>query len=247
MSKTKLAAIYNVWDGDELLEYSINSVKSGVDLFIIVYQTTSNFGEKYDPLQNILKAVKDVPYILHKFTPINHAGISNEREKRNIGLQIAKKNSCSHFLHMDCDEMYQDFNKAKKLYFNSGKEGSCCKIFTYFKLPTLRFETEDGYFVPFIHKLFDDTRSGLPNYPFYVDPTRRINCNNVELLNVHMHHFSYIRKDIMRKINNSSARNNFKKGTILQDYNNPDLKCGYYVKDYEKKLIEVPNLFDIFV
>lgn len=243
----KIAAIYNVFDGDELLKHSINSVKSGVDLFIIVYQTTSNFGERYDPLPNILEAVKDVPHILHKFTPINHAGISNEREKRNIGLQIAKKNSCSHFLHMDCDEMYQDFNKAKKLYFDSGKEGSCCKIFTYFKLPTLRFETEDGYFVPFIHKLHDDTRSGVPNYPFYVDPTRRINSNNVELLDIHMHHFSWVRNNIERKTRNSSAKRNIERGTMLLDYYNSDVKAGFYVKDYEKKLIEVPNLFNIFV
>lgn len=242
---TKTAAIYNVWDADELLKHSIKSVKSGIDLFIIVYQTTSNFGEQYDPFPNILEAVKDVPHIIHKFTPIVKIGFSNEREKRNIGLQIAKKHSCTHFLHLDCDEMYEDFDKAKKLYFDSGKDGSCCKIFTYFKLPTLRFESEDGYFVPFIHKLHDDTRSGVPNYPFYVDPTRRINSNNVELLDVHMHHFSWVRDNIERKARNSSAKRNIERGTMLLDYHNPDVKAGFYVKDSEKKLIEVEDLFNL--
>lgn len=239
----KIAAIYNVFDGDELLKHSIKSVRA--DLFIIVYQTTSNFGERYDPLPNILEAVKDVTYVLHKFTPIIKTGFSNEREKRNIGLQIAKKHACTHFLHLDCDEMYKDFDKAKKLYFDSGKDGSCCRIFTYFKLPTLRFETEDGYFVPFIHKLHDDTRSGVSNYPYYVDPTRRINSNNVELLDIHMHHFSWVRNNIERKARNSSAKRNIERGTMLLDYYNPDVKAGFYVKDAEKKLIEVPNLFNL--
>ena len=46
----KLAAIYNVWDGVELLRGSMESVKDGVDLFIIVYQNVSNIGEVFHPL-----------------------------------------------------------------------------------------------------------------------------------------------------------------------------------------------------
>ncbi len=46
----KLAAIYNVWDGVELLKHSIASIKQDVDLIIIVYQDISNFGEEFNPL-----------------------------------------------------------------------------------------------------------------------------------------------------------------------------------------------------
>jgi len=48
-----LAAIYNVWDGIELLRGSMLQLKGHVDYFIIVYQTTSNFGEQYNPLPDI--------------------------------------------------------------------------------------------------------------------------------------------------------------------------------------------------
>lgn len=243
----KLCAIYNVWDGVELLKYSINSIKNDVDLIIIVYQTKSNFGEEYNPLEEIRKALPgDHPItLIQNYTPEYIGGAVNEIKKRNLGLKLAYNEGCTHFLHLDCDEIYEDFNKAKNLYVESGAEGSVCKLFTYFKLPTLRFETEDGYFVPFIHQLKEDTRAGEMRYPFYCDPTRMINCENVVELPVHMQHFSWVRKDIERKFRNSSAKVNLEKGTMLQHYYNPECGPGYYVRDYEKKLIEVENKFGI--
>ena len=43
----KLAAIYNVFDAEELLPYSIKSIRDVVDKVIVVYQKTSNMGEKH--------------------------------------------------------------------------------------------------------------------------------------------------------------------------------------------------------
>jgi len=43
----KLAAIYNVWDGLELLPHSLRSIRSQVDCIIVVWQGRSNWGE-YD-------------------------------------------------------------------------------------------------------------------------------------------------------------------------------------------------------
>lgn len=244
----KLAAIYNVWDGIELLEGSINCIKDDVDFIIIVSQSISNFGERYNPLREIIQAIKNIDrekIIILDFTPNKIAGQSNEIQKRNLGLQIAKEFNCTHFLHLDTDEYYQNFRDAKNLYIESGTEGSACRIFTYFKLPTLRFETEDGYYVPFIHKLLPETQAGGDYYPYYVDRTRRINCKEVALLPIHMHHFSWVRNNIERKFRNSSAKNNLERGTMLIDYNNPNVKEGFYVTDYDKKLIEVPNYFNI--
>ncbi len=243
----KLASIYNVWDGEEMLKYSINSIKNDVDLIVIVYQVVSNFGEKYDPYPEILDAIQGITdkTQLILYTPNSNTGFSNETAKRNLGIEAAKDANCTHFLHLDTDECYKNFTEAKDLYFKSGHKGSACRIFTYFKLPTLRFETEDGYFVPFIHELLPNTKAGNNSYPYYVDPTRRINCGDVVLLDVHMHHYSYVRKDIMRKVNNSSARANIAKGKVVEDYHNPEVKAGFYVRDFEKKLIDVENYFNI--
>lgn len=242
----KLAAIYNVWDGVELLRGSMLCLKDEVDLFIIVYQEKSNFHEQYNPLPDMdLSGFNHI--VLHKYEPETPGGGTNERNKRNIGLDIARREGCTHFLHVDTDEYYDNFAEAKRFYTESGKEGSVCALLTYFKLPTLRFENPDGYYVPFIHKLKPETAAGGRNYPYYVDPTRRINTNDVALLPVFMHHMSWVRLDIARKCRNSSARSHIEKGTMLKDYHSEDVKSGFYVKDYQQKLVEVPDVFKISV
>lgn len=240
----KLAAIYNCWDGIELLKGSMDCMKYQVDEFILVWQDVSNFGEFYNPIPDMdLSGFKNVTLI--KYDPIVGAGMYNEKQKRNIGLDAARAKGCTHFLHVDCDEYYENFGEAVEIYINSGKPGSVCSLYTYFKLPTLRFETKDGYFVPFIHELKPDTQAGTRHYPFYVDPTRRINETEVVELPVTMHHFSWIRKDIERKCRNSSAKENIEVGTMLLDYHSSEVGPGYYVQDYDQKLISVPNQFSL--
>ena len=39
----KLAAIYNVFDGEENLQSSIDSIRKNVDIIIVVQQQVSNF------------------------------------------------------------------------------------------------------------------------------------------------------------------------------------------------------------
>lgn len=244
----KLAAIFNVWDGIELLPYSIRSVYNDVDVIIIVYQNRSNFHEVYDPYLEIMAVVEMFPdkkFVVQIYDPYVKGGFQNEIAKRNIGLNIAREKRCTHFLHIDTDELYENFNQAKQEYIDSGKKGSACKIYTYFKKPILRYEHEDGYYVPFIHKLGTNTVSGHHEYPFYVDPTRRINCDDVALLDTHMHHMSWVRRDIERKARNSSANINIANGTMLQDYHSPEVGPGFYVRDADQKLIEVPNQFNI--
>lgn len=242
----KLAAIYNVWDGVELLKGSMNCLKNSVDIFIIIYQDVSNFGEHYNPLPEM--DLQGFNYILKKHTPYALVGSFNEIIKRNSGLDIAKKEGCTHFVHMDCDEYYTDFAKAKTQYIDSGKNGSVCKLYTYFKKPTWRFEHPDNYYVPFIHKLFPETKAGNKKYPFYVDPTRRINETDVIEIPTLMHHFSWVRNNIERKARNSSSKNNIAKSILMETYfsqeleNNPE---GYYVKDYGNKITVVENLFSI--
>ncbi len=252
----KLSAIYNVWDGVELLKGSIDCLKNDVDLIVIVYQTVSNYGEEMDPTEEIYQALEGIPtdkirLELYKPECLDRiaGGSEHERMKRNIGLGIAKSNNCTHFLHLDCDEYYVDFKQLKEDYLLSDHQGSVCRILTYFKKPTLRLLNYDNYFVPFIHKLNPGTSVGINNkHPFYVDPTRRVNCNDVILLGHRgeaMHHFSYVRKDIERKIRNSSARKNIFNNNVLEEYNSTLVAAGYFVKLYQQHLIEVPNIFNI--
>jgi hypothetical protein len=248
----KLAAVYNVWDGEELLRGSIEQIYNHVDLIIIVYQNVSNFGESYSPVTRMAKdGLYDLDKIyFHKFEPQLRTGFKNEIIKRQKGIEIAKANNCTHFLSLDCDEYYDsnEFEKAKNNFLNSGAGGSVCKMWTYFKDPTFRLDTPEGYHVPFIHELKSNTRTGYKDYPFYVDPTRRINETNVIELPIMMNHFSWVRDNIERKVNNSSAKSSLSKGTLLKDYHSINLwnsPEGYYIKDFDKRITLVENKFNV--
>lgn len=138
----KLAAIINLWDGIELLRGSIDCYKDHVDEIIIVWQEVSNFGEPHNPpsIINLSSEVNRKTTFL-KYDPyFSLGGSQNEVKKRNIGLDIARELRCTHFFHIDVDEYYEDFGGLKKEYLISCKKASICKIYTYFKKPTLRLD-----------------------------------------------------------------------------------------------------------
>lgn len=245
----KLGIIFNVWDCCELLEPSINSIYDHADLIILVYQEVSNFGEQYSPLPAIEHLQGD-KIILVKFDPDQNFGaMQNERVKRNVGIEFAKANHCTHFLHMDCDEFYDNFEDCKKLYIQSGHAGSVCRLQTYFRKPIFRFDRPEDYFVTFIHRLQDDTHTGNSTYRFYVDPTRTVNETDVVELPIFMHHFSWCRKDIMRKVRNSSANMTdmrvLRNKKLMDDYDSPNLGEGYHLENFNRKIMVVSDSFNL--
>jgi len=254
----RIAAIYNIWCGDELLSGSVDCIKEHVDLIIFVYQDVSNFGEKYSPLPTISKITLNCPTecLVIQYHPAAFDGAVNETAKRNLGIKKAREAGCTHFVHLDCDEYWEDFKAAKEEFISSGCISSVAQMWTYFKRPNLRLANPEGYYVPFITELDSNTVVGRNAFPYYCDPTRKpfnpsepnkYTMDNVHLMSQKMHHFSYIRNDIFRKIRNSSARNNLQKSTIVTDYHSPDIGHGFYVKFFEQKLCVTKNIFGITV
>ncbi len=249
----KLAAIYNVFDGEELLEGSINQIRDHVDVVICVVQTVSNYNEVYDGgYEKVFRLWMDG--LVNSFifyTPIvTDSGAKNETRKRNIGIQKSIELDCTHYISIDCDEYYntEDFAKAKDM----------CEIYsstyvplkTYFS-PNHILTPNENYYVPFICKLYKDTKVG--GYDFggvYCDPTRKDNSNNTpyNLGNegIYMHHYSWVRNDLERKINNSSANINLKnyKNDLIEFCKNP--KTGIEIPFYKgHQLEEVEDKFNI--
>ena len=239
-----LVALYNVWsDSSELLEGSIKTIRENVDYIIAITQKTSNFGVYNDEGFKEAKRLEKLGLIDEV---INYEPTSRhkEREKRQHGLNKAiEKGRFTHFLMLDCDEYYKpdEFKKAKKYIYDENLTGSVLKMYTYFRHKYLRLENMDNYYVPFIHKLKPLTRNGISGYPFWVDPTRKINgCtkHNTEYIDFcRMHHYSYVRKNIKLKMENSTARDNIINSTLLTDYENA--KAGYYVPHFRQKLVFV--------
>lgn len=106
----KYSVSYNVFDGVELLEDSINQIRSVVDHISIVFQETSNWGNKLTQKEiDIVYDLKNRNIIddlfIYRFN--NNISIQhNETSKRNIGVQIARDNNCTHCMTVDCDEFY---------------------------------------------------------------------------------------------------------------------------------------------
>jgi len=252
----KLAAIYNLFDGLELLPGSMACLKDHVDIFIILWQNVSNFGEEYDGFHKLLSpdnfAGVDLNRVyLLKFDPRPEiGGLMNERAKRIMGVDAALNLGCSHFLHIDCDEYYEDFGAAKEEYLMAGKRGSVLRLWAYFKKPTLRVDKPEDYHVPFIHELTPQITVGSSSYPFWADPTRVVNESDVAELSAMMHHYTWVRKDIEMKCRNSSAIVNvpgqkIENWGMLRDYRSANVGPGFYVNDWQRTLVQVPDLFNL--
>lgn len=236
----KLAAIYNIWDGEEHLPESVATVAPHVDVLIGMVQSISNFGEKYDG--GVKAAQKIEGMNIFQYDPVlSKSGSWNELQKRNLGV-IAAKNffSCTHYLHLDCDEMHPNFLQAKNYFMMNEMKNSVMRMYTYFKSKHLRFERPDDYYVPFISEigLKQATFNAFSNTPYRVDPTRGNYVRPVGLVPHFMHHYSWIRDDIRRKIRNSSAKRNIDEEKMVTLYQNA--KSGDYIEPvFGQKLIKV--------
>ena len=228
----KLGISYNVFDGEELLEGSIKQIRSEVDYISVVYQITSNFGQKCDdnlvPLLNKLKSEGLIDF-LYQYDPVlNTHPHYNEITKRNIGLEISKKNGCTHHMSMDCDEYYfiDQFKFLKKEIEDNDFDSSYCQMKTYYKTWDYQIYPPEDYFVSLIYKINPNEYFGQGRFcPVTVDPTRQMSSGKYRILNreeIEMHHGSYIRNDIRKKFENSSASGNFRNdiNRLIDEYNN---------------------------
>jgi hypothetical protein len=213
-----LAAIFNVWDGEEHLKKAIDYVKDDVDYIIIVSQTVSNFGEEYTPDLGFLYDIKDeYDVYLWDFAPDPELdAFANETAKRQDGVETAKDLGCTHFILMDCDEFYPDFKELKAEYIESGADGSVCEIETYVAKENYKLYPPMPFKVPFIHKLTKDTVLG-GTYQYSCDKTRVTKCVSVHTMSKPMHHMSWVRDNLDRKIRNSSARDFRQNDKIKED------------------------------
>ena len=213
----KLGISYSVWDGEELLEASLKSVRKNCDYINIVWQKYSWYGEPCsENLEKFLNTLKEKGLVdeIILFEPdLQKTSNLNELNKRNLGLKYVKKAKCTHFLTMDTDEFYKndEFLNAKNYILKYGITHSICRITTYTRINYREVEPAE-YFVPFIHKInrFSKLKmNACSPVPWLADATRQLPVNifsNIcTLHNISMHHYVGVRKNIGKKYKNSSA------------------------------------------
>lgn len=223
----KIGVSYNLFDGEELLPYSIKAIRNKVHHINIVYQNISNFGNPASPdLETKLQKMKEEGLIdeIYLYEPdLKKEPQYNEKIKRDIGLKIAKKNRCNYFLGMDVDEFYDEiqFENAIKYIALHRIMASAVNIIEYLKSPGNQilglhtFSSKNNelcnYYVPFLIKInkFGKQRHGKGYFPCLTDPTRKLfNKGRFKLFSANeivMHHMSTVRKDLSKKYENSST------------------------------------------
>ena len=217
-AKQKWGVAYSVFDGEELLESSISSIRSQVDYVCVVWQKNSWYGAPADagllPLLKRLKSQGLVDELVeYEVNPKLRPG-KNETHKRNMGLRAARKAGCTYFMSMDADEFYreEDMIKAKKFIIAHDITHSYCAVNTYGMKPT-EFVGEGGCCVQFFTRLTAFSKHcNEHRATAFVDPTRKIShtpwwlggSKHFFVNGVRMNHYTFIRKDLLRKLQNSS-------------------------------------------
>jgi hypothetical protein len=160
-------------------------------------------------------------------------------------------------MSMDSEEFYKedDLKEALKVMVENDYDSSACQLQTYWKNGEWILNPPEEYYVSLIYKI----RSGVDFvlghvFPVLVDPTRRMKPGNCKIFSrdeIEMHHMSYVRKDIAKKLFNSSSRYNFGDEDlvdVINFYNNWDgeNKIKIFCPNVEMKdIIKVENLFKI--
>jgi hypothetical protein len=260
----KLGVSYNLFDGEELLEYSIKSIRNNTDFISVIYQEISYHGIKCsDGMLHFLLNLKDNGLIdeIVLFEPdiADTSGENaslNETKKRNLGLEISIKNGCTHHMSMDVDEFYTEdqFIYMKNTIEDGDFNCAAVKHCQYYKDSIYILKNKEEEYVTTIEKITPETKYVyMEDYPVPVDPTRKTNNKNCRVFDrseIEMHHMSFVRKDIKKKLNNSASRRHFSDKTINKvdeyyknwSFPNPAMWAGGNLLD----VIEVPRLFKIY-
>ena len=216
----RLGVSYNIFDGEELLEHSIRCIREKVDYISIVYQTVSNYDQACsDDLIDTLNRLKSMGLVdeLQVYTPRifsrdKHNASYNELEKRNLGLNMSRRNNCTHHMSMDCDEFYviEQFEYMKATIAEGDYDSAFCSYTDYYTDSIYKIDrTYHEAYVSTIYKINDDTIYTYKsrNLPVKIDPTRRIKSKDYiifDRLKVEMHHMHMVRKDLRKKYVSSS-------------------------------------------
>lgn len=209
LKRAKLGATYSIFNGEEILPFSLKSIRKNVDYINVVYQKVSWTGKECDSnLVLTLEKLKEdglIDNIIEYKMPIN---INKSKiaklviKKKMLGIKDLQKNNCTHCMILDADELYnpKQLESAKEFVIINGITHSACNLYDYKYYPEIRCRDAAFYSVPFIFKL--RLYSGLSakhNMPCKVDDLRTFKYNKYfdkfYFLNfISMNHMTGLRK-----------------------------------------------------
>lgn len=180
---------------------------------------------------------------------------SNELRIRNLGLQKSRDAGCTHHISADADEFYvpEQLEYAMRVMEDGGFDSSLVLNETYYKQPTWLIRPNQGFLVSLIHPVGVeyDNKADFHNG---IDETRRLTskakCRQFSPEEFVVHHMSYVRKNLHRKmLNNSNGFLQFDLTKFLAVYDKYELGGRVMtIPDFRnRKTVEVPNRFNITI
>lgn len=221
------------FDGAEMVANIITEIKDNIDYVVVGLQRISYNGEKLDPSdeQEILKLQESglVDEVLYIDLDLNKEPREQETDKRNRLIDDIASHDCSHALIIDSDEFYSDkeFKRALRYLDDTNSEISYCRYVNYYHdyLHYLVYPFKEGNYVPFVTSVKYKFKYNSYDFPKPSDPTRRyerpkekhsdgnlyytVGFTELDWKTIKMHHLSWLRANIRKKLYNWSAKSCF--------------------------------------
>ena len=233
----KLALGVMAFEGSEHLENIISELRDLIDVVIIGYQKESYHGDRIDASDmKTLQYLQDIglsDHLIHIHLDLNKDARVQETDKRNAIIEFAENQGCSHIIIIDADEFYthNSFYNALKEIDDNDYEMTYCQYVNYYHdyLLYLVYPFADGMHVPFVSKVKYRHSFETTDFPLPSDPTRRYvipkdsNGNFTATYHifpwnkVKMHHLSWLRVNIRKKLKSWSSKKCFNDQELLID------------------------------
>jgi hypothetical protein len=255
-----IAAIYNVWDGEELLPFSVEQIKNRVRHIIFVVQTVGNSGVKslegLRVCHELRQKINSLPcaataYVI-EYEPTEKDFVKRQIQKRNAGINYAVALGADAVMCLDTDEIVEgDLEGAYELFKHHNADIAVAQLWTYIGEPALRLSKPDiTAQIALLQKPIPIT--GAPTWAGasrLLDYERTISYGkgkslalNIDFLCVH--HYSWVRKDLQKKID-AHAMKAYIEGASRLSAEVKAAKAGSRIAHYRDNLISVPNKFGI--
>lgn len=246
MSKIKKLGLGIIaFEGTEHLKNITYELRSHCDTIVICLQKLSYHGDliQQEDIDTVTR-LKELGYIddiiWFEPTDLHSDDVKSgprliETDKRNFILDYLEfDKKCSHSMVIDSDEFYDstDFENAKNFISHSDNiHVTYCQYVNYYRDYRHILVWPYYCYVPFITESSYRFKFKSEDFTKPSDPTRRYAMKNDKVYHIlgyqmiKMHHLSWIRKDMKRKISNWSARQLFDgiaglHDAILDRYNN---------------------------
>jgi len=226
VNAVKFAVSYSVWDGEELLAASIRQIRGQVDYINVVWQEKSWSGLQGNPnLKQELEKLQRQGLIdeLIEYQSLCCNEVYQEPIKRQLGLDAAIRAGCNYFMTMDADEFYvvEQFDQAKKFMIERELDHGFVLMKVYGSSPRNQWIYNElaPNQVPFFTRVGLGSKISVDRkYPYIADPSRQIlmptNAKIMLIPGIAMHHMTYIRKNLVQKLEASSAAHIFKRNGL---------------------------------